>query len=54
MQAISYQTFTFIKSFDSIIDFFENSYFIAQIHHAKRFKMKYSMYLYLNFSLEYS
>ena len=54
MQAISYQTFTFIVSCDSIIDFLANSYFIVQIHHVKSFKMKYSMSLYLNSSLEYS
>ena len=53
-QAISYQTFTFIVSCDSVIDFLSNSYFIVEIHHAKSFKMKYSMSLYLNFSLEYS
>ena len=51
---ISYQTFIFIVSCDFIIDFLANSYFIVQIHHAKTFKMKYSMSLYLNFSLEYS
>ena len=49
MQAISYKTFNFIVSCDSIIDFLANSYFIEQIHHAKSFKMKYSMSLYLNF-----
>ena len=40
MQAISYQTFTFIVSCDSIIDFLANSYFIVQIHHAKSFKIR--------------
>ena len=35
MQAILYQTFTFIGSCDSIIDFLANSYFIVKIHHAK-------------------
>jgi hypothetical protein len=54
MQAISYQIFTFIVSCDSIKDFLANSYFIVQIYHAKSFEIKYSMYLYLNFSLEYS
>ena len=54
MQAISYQKFTFIVSCDSIKDFLANSYFIVHIHHAKSFKMKYDMSLYLNFSLKYS
>ena len=54
MHAILYQTFTFIVSYDSIIYSMANSQFIVQIHHAKSFKMKYSMSLYLNFSLEYS
>ena len=36
------------------LDFLANSYFIVQIYYAKSFKMKYSMSLYLNFSLEYS
>ena len=54
MQANSYQTFTFIVYYDSITDFLVKSYFIVQIHYAKSFKMKYSMSLYLNFSLEYS
>jgi hypothetical protein len=54
MQAISYQTFTYIVSCDSIIDFLANSYFIVQIYHAKSFKMKFSVSLYLNLSLEYS
>ena len=53
MQAI-YQTFTSIVSLDSIIDVLANSHFIVQIHHVKSFEMKYSMSLYLNFSLEYS
>ena len=54
MQAISYQTYTIIVSCDSIIDFLANSYFIVEIYHAKSFKMKYCMSLYLNFSLDYS
>ena len=43
MQAISYQTFTFIMSCDSIMNFLANSYFIEQIHHAKSFKTKYNL-----------
>ena len=30
---------------DSIIDFFANSYFILQIYHAKRFEMKYNVWV---------
>ena len=52
MQAISYQTFTFIVSCDSIIDFLANSYFTVQIYHAKSFKMKYIRSLYLNFFIK--
>ncbi len=43
MQAISYQTFTYIVSCDSIMFFLANYYFILQIHHAKSFKMKYDI-----------
>ena len=52
MQAISYQTFTFMVSCDSIIDFLANVYFIVQIYHAKSFKMKCIRSLYLNFLLK--
>ena len=45
MQAISYQTFTFIVSCDSIINVFASSYFIVQIHHVKSFEMKYNVWV---------
>ena len=54
MQGISYQTFTFIVTCDSVIDFLANSYFIVQSHHDKSFKIKYGMFICLNFLLEYS
>jgi hypothetical protein len=53
MQAISYQTPNMYCYSASIKDFLANSYNIEQIYRAKSFKMKYTMSLYLNFSLEY-
>ena len=43
MQAFSYQTYSFIVSCESIVDFLSNSFFIVQIHHAKSSKMKVSV-----------
>ena len=54
MQAISYQTPNIYCYSASIIDFLANFYYIVQIYHAKSFKMKYTMSLYLIFTLEYS
>ena len=54
MQAISYQKPIIYYYFAIIIDFLANAYYIVQIYHAKSFKMKYTMCLYLHFSLEYS
>ena len=54
MRVKSNHTFDINSHCDSIIDFLANSYFIVQIYHAKSFKMKYIMSLYLNFSLRYS